>query len=342
MTPPNLGRLTILAPVPTPTSNFAPVWLAACLGYAAEEGLDLAIELAGTPKEAADGVASGRGDLTFINIVFALLARDRGVPLRPFYAFVRTQNRAFTVKLDSSIRQLSDLRGKTVGLHYDDPELFEFACAALRGAGLDPLSEVTFQPLSGSPLDAARMASAVRDGEVDAVWQLDVLSGFMAAEGVPTRKLPAPMIDRLTPSSSFMALDRTLAARPAAFAVLGRAVAKATVFALANPEAAVRAMWHHYPPREPTETAFQHELGALRVRLEGHRIEAAPVPKWGAISAAEIDAWQSFLLDTRAIQTRQPAATCFSDSLVADFNDFDPAPIVNAALELGSGHSEQR
>jgi hypothetical protein len=80
----------------------------------------------------------------------------------------------------------------------------------------------------------------------------------------------------------------------------------------------------------------------LRVRLEGHRIEAAPVPKWGAISAAEIDAWQSFLLDTKAIQTRQPAATCFSDSLVDEFNDFDPAPIVNAALALESGHPKQR
>jgi hypothetical protein len=36
-------------------------------------------------------------------------------------------------------------------------------------------------------LDAERIAAAIRAGEVDAVWQLDVLAGFMAAEGVPLR-----------------------------------------------------------------------------------------------------------------------------------------------------------
>jgi ABC-type nitrate/sulfonate/bicarbonate transport system substrate-binding protein len=92
-----LGRLTLLVPVPHPTTNFAPVWLVEALGYAADEGLDFRIELVGTPKAAADGVIAGRGDMTFINIVFTLLARDRGAPFCPFYAFVRTQNRSFTV-----------------------------------------------------------------------------------------------------------------------------------------------------------------------------------------------------------------------------------------------------
>src|SRR5258706_15848526 len=123
----NLGSLSVLAPVPHATTNFAPIWLVEALGYAAAEGLDLRIELVGTPKDAADGVIAGRGDITFINIVFTLLARDRGEPFCPFYAFVRTQNRAFSVPEASPIRALTELRGKTIGLHYDDPELFEFA-----------------------------------------------------------------------------------------------------------------------------------------------------------------------------------------------------------------------
>lgn len=330
-----LGRLTVLAPVPVPTPNFAPVWLAACLGYAAEDGLDLAIECVGTPKDAADGVAVGRGDATFVNIVFALLARDRGVPMCPFYAFVRTQNRAFSVPADSPIRSLAGLRGKTVGLHYNDPELFDFACVALRGEGVDPLTEVTFRPLDGSPLDAERMAASVRSGEVDAVWQLDVLTGFLAAEGVATRLLPAPMIDRLTPSSSFMALDATLAAQPEAFGVLGRALAKATVFALTNPEAAIRTLWQAYPESAPApdqaDTAFRRDLAALRVRLAGHRIDAAPIPRWGAISEREIAAWLDVLLATKAIAPPRPVREWFSDALIDMFNAFDPEPIVAAA-----------
>jgi NitT/TauT family transport system substrate-binding protein len=331
-----LGRLTVLAPVPHPTTNFAPVWLVDALGYAEAEGLDLRIELVGTPKHAADGVIAGRGDLTFINIVFALLARDRGASFCPFYAFVRTQNRSFTVPHDSAIRTLGDLRGKTVGLYYDDPELFDFACATLRGAGLDPTQDVRFTPLPGTPLDAPRMAAAVRDGEVDAIWQLDVLTGFMAGEGVTVRALPSTLIDPLTPSSCFNALDRSLTDRPAAFGAFGRALAKATLFALTNPAAAIELMWQRYPsaaPRsgEDRERARRRELAALEVRVEGHRIERAPSPRWGAITVPEIAAWQDFLLATGAIRQRRVPQAYFSDALVDAFNDFDQQPVIAAA-----------
>jgi NitT/TauT family transport system substrate-binding protein len=281
-------------------------------------------------------VIGGRGDMTFINIVFTLLARDRGETFRPFYAFVRTQNRSFSVKRESPIKSLAELRGKTIGLHYDDPELFEFACAALRGAGLDPTRDVAFRTLPGTPLDASRMAAAIREGEVDAVWQLDVLAGFMVAEGVPLRLLASPLIDPLTPSSSFNACDASLARRPEAFGAFGRALAKATLFALTNPEAAIRLMWQRYPdsaprPGEDRDHVFRRELAALRVRLKGHRIDDAPVPKWGAITEREIAAWQDFLIKTGAIKTRRPPHAYYSDALVAAYNEFDPAPVVAAA-----------
>src|ERR1700678_4578658 len=118
MSKPSLGRIVASAPVPQPTTNFAPIWLMDALGYSEEEGIDLRIELAGTPKDAADAVISGRGDLTFINIVFTLLARDRGVPLRPFYGFVRGQNRSFSVPCERSLAdwQLSARASKQIGL----------------------------------------------------------------------------------------------------------------------------------------------------------------------------------------------------------------------------------
>ena len=38
MNKPSLGRIVASAPVPQPTTNFAPIWLIDGLGYAAEEG----------------------------------------------------------------------------------------------------------------------------------------------------------------------------------------------------------------------------------------------------------------------------------------------------------------
>ena len=318
-------RMTVLAPVPHTTTNFAPVWLADALGCAEAEGLDYRVELSNSPKESVERITAGQGDATFVNIVFALLSQERGVSLRPFYAFVRKQNRAFSVPVDSPIKSLADLRGATIGLHYDDPELFQFACVSLKGAGVDPEKDVSFKPLAGSPLDAPRMAAAVRDGEVQAIWQLDVLAGLLEAEGVPVRLLPAPMIDPLTPSSCFITLEKNLQERPEAYAALGRAIAAATRYALERPEETVKLIWERYPdarpgPQEDAERAFRGEVAALKVRLEGHRIEQAPIPLWGAISTDEIARWQDFFLQTGAFAARRDPRQYFSDALVPGFN----------------------
>ena len=329
------GELKLVVAVPHPTTNFAPIWLLEALGYATEDGLDLTIECLDNPKAAVEAVIAGRSDTTFVNIVFTFLARDRGVPLCPYYAFVRGQNRAFSVPQSSPIKSLGELRGQTIGLHYNDPELFEYACAALTAAGVDPKREVEFKLLPGSPLDAPRMAAAIRTAEVQAVWQLDVLTGFMEAEGVPLRLLPSAALDLLTPSSSFNALDKNLEARPEAFGALGRAVAKATLFALTNPEAAIRLLWKHYPsgapPAAEREQAFRRELAALKVRLAGQRIEGSSDPRWGAITEKEAAAYQEFLLGTGALKTRRDPAVYFSNDLVPYFNDFDSAPVIEAA-----------
>ncbi len=332
---PTREKLTVLIPAPRLSTVFAPIWLAEALGYTAEEGLEVAFDLArsGSPKQAVDGVVAGHGDMTFVNIVFPLMARDQGIPLRVFYGFVRKQNRSFTVPQDSDLRTVAELRGKVIGLHFDDPELFAFAKAVLIDEGIDPQRDVTFKPLPGTPLDVTRMAAALRSREVDAVWQLDILSGLMAAEGVPLRHLPSPTIDRLTPSSSMCALETSLAARPSVFGAFGRAVAKATVFALANPAAAILAVWDRFPaagPRagEDRVRVFRGEYAALRVRLEGHALDNQPNSRWGAIRESEIVAWQDFLLRTKAIRRARAPTDYYSDALVPDFNRFDPAPVI--------------
>ena len=92
-------------------------------------------------------------------------------------------------------------------------------------------------------------------------------------------------------------------------------------------------MWERYPDSAPgagddPERAFRRELAALKVRLEGHGIDSAPIPKWGAISAGEMAAWQEFLLATKAIETRRDPSVYFSDALVGEFNAFDPDPVI--------------
>src|SRR5947209_5454017 len=202
--------------------------MAQSAGFAAEEGLDLAVVGGGSPRQSIEGCVAGEG-CGFVNMVFNFLERDRGRPFRSFFSIARKQNRSFAVPENSPIRSLAELKGKMIGLHF--PDLLDFAHAALAGEGVDPQRDVEFVPLPGSPLDEEKMVASVRRGDIAAVWQIDLNYGLFATAGLPLRRLPAPVIDRLTPAACLYARDEILASRPDAFAALGRAVAKGTLFA---------------------------------------------------------------------------------------------------------------
>ncbi len=328
----SLGALTVLAPVPYVPAGYAPVLMAQSLGYAAAEGLDLKVVGGGSPRESVEGCGAGIG-IGFVNMVFNFLARDRGQKFRSFFSIARKQNRSFAVPEASPIRRLADLKGKVIGLHF--PDLLDFAHAALAGEGLDPARDVRFTELPGSPLDEPRMVAAMRAGEVDAIWQIDLNSGLFETAGLPLRRLPAPAIDRLTPAACLYARDDLIAARPDAYVVLGRAVAKGTLFAMTNPEATVRLLWRDVPEARPKPGQEAHvmkrDLAVLRDRLALSGIADAPDPRWGAITRAEVERWQDFMLETRAIKTRRDPDEYFVADLVARYNDFDAAAVIAEA-----------
>jgi NitT/TauT family transport system substrate-binding protein len=327
-----LGALTVLAPVAYVPAVYAPVLMAQSLGYAAAEGLALDVIGCGSPRQSIEGCLAGDG-IGFVNMVFNFLIRDRGGKFRSFFSIARKQNRSFTVPEASPIRRLADLKGKTIGLHF--PDLVDFAHAALAGEGLDPARDVRFVELPGSPLDADRMVAAARAGEVDAIWQLDSNFGLFETAGLPLRRLPAPVIDRLTPAACLYARDDLLAARPLAYAALGRAVAKGTLFAMTNPEATVRLLWRDVPEAQPRAgdeaRVMRRDLAVLRHRLDLSGIADAPDPRWGAITLGEVERWQDAMLRTKAIAGRRDPREYFTADLVGRYNDFDPATVVEQA-----------
>jgi NitT/TauT family transport system substrate-binding protein len=326
-----LGTLKILVPSPHIPSGYSPVLMAKSLGYAADEGLNLQVVAIGRPLMSIEGAVKGEG-IAFVNMVFNFLIRDQGRPFRSFYSVARKQNRSFAVPVDSPIKDLADLKGKVIGLHY--PDLLEFAYAALAGEGVEK-DDVKFVPLPGSPLDEKKMVACVQANEVQAVWQIDHNYGLFAAEDFPLRQLPAPTIDRLTPCACFYANDEILKSRPEAFAALGRAVSKATVFAMENPEAVVRLLWRDIPEARPVpedeRRVMRRDLAILKHRLSLCRFEDAPDPRWGAITLPEIDRWQNFMLETDAIKNRRDPHDYFVNDFVDEYNNFSSAAVIEHA-----------
>jgi hypothetical protein len=80
---------------------------------------------------------------------------------------------------------------------------------------------------------------------------------------------------------------------------------------------------------------FRRELAALKMRLDGHRIDRGPLKQWNAISAAEMGPGKISARD-EAIGTRREPEAYFSNALFARFNTFDPEAIVAQVREFNA------
>jgi hypothetical protein len=107
---------------------------------------------------------------------------------------------------------------------------------------------------------------------------------------------------------------------------MARAMAKVTVFGLENPRAVIELMWERCREVRPPAAARARELRRgeeiVRARLDTLRLDASTGPRWGAMSAEEMVAWQNFLLASGAIRRRLDPAIYFNASFVDRINEF--------------------
>ena len=117
--------------------DHAGIFVALDRGYFREAGLDVRPQVPSDPSAPIKEVAAGRVDLAVSYEPEVLLARDQGLPVKAVAAIVPTPLTSLIWLQGSGIREVKDLRGKTVataGIPYQAAYLK----AILERAGLDP------------------------------------------------------------------------------------------------------------------------------------------------------------------------------------------------------------
>jgi NitT/TauT family transport system substrate-binding protein len=103
------------------------------------------------------------------------------------------------------------------------------------------------------------------------------------------------------------------------------------VFAIANPEAAVKIVYEVYPQTRPSgksdEQALRDDVKTLLARAEHWKLEAGGVKRWGESSLKDFDAYQDFLLKWKVIGAKVPAAELITNDLIDEVNKFDAAAV---------------
>src|SRR5262249_54257162 len=148
------------------------------------------------------------------------------------------------------------------------------------------------------------------------------------------RLLDHPEIKKF-PSNGFVALEEYLKNNRKEAVALARGYAKGTVFAIANPEAAIRILWEMYPQTKATgkdeATALRDDLITLDPRAKNWIYEPVDGKRWGDNVEANYQSYLDWLLAQGIIKTKTDAKDLVTNELLDDVNNFDVNAIIDAA-----------
>jgi NitT/TauT family transport system substrate-binding protein len=132
-----------------------------------------------------------------------------------------------------------------------------------------------------------------------------------------------------------LALDETLKSRRADAVTVAKGYAMGTVFAIANPEAAVRILYEVFPQTKPTgkdeATAICDDVRVIGARIANWKLDKAGVKRWGENSEANYAAYAEFMQKYGIIKDKVSAKDLVTNDLIADINRFDPAKVAAEA-----------
>jgi len=314
----------------TVSSAAAPYAIATKMGWFKDAGIK--VELIPMPgsTDCVKAVATKDVGYGVPSIEPVAIIRPQGVKIKNFYTAYQANIYGIAVPDDSPIKTFADLKGKKIGVTSMASAGVIVARALATANGFNPDKDVSIV-VAG---EAAQTAALLRSHQVDALSQFDTQYALTENAGAKLRLLDTKDIARF-PSNGFIALEETLTNKRAEAVALAQGYAKGTVFAIANPEAAIRILWEVFPQTKATgkteADAMRDDVKTLEARAKSWRLESVGAKKWGENLVENYDAYADFLLKNGVLKEKVPGTDLVTNELIDDINKFDPAEIEKLA-----------
>ncbi|MEV4109882.1 ABC transporter substrate-binding protein [Nonomuraea sp. NPDC049695] len=253
-----------------PGADSAPLFIAMERGFFKEEGLNVRQEPIQAPQQVLGKLSNGTMDIVLGSYATILTIQEAGTEKFTYIADAyqgATGAFGVMVRKDSPVKQVSDLKGKKIGVN---------ALAGLgtltmsphfKLAGLDPKTDVKYVEVP-----TTNWLSALDKGDVDAVWMTDPyvsqarkqLGATMLLDTMsgPTEGLPI---------TGWAATEKWVRQNPKTLAAFQRAMAKAQKIAATDRSAVTKVLPTY--TKIPAETAATINLGAYPTSLSAQRIQ---------------------------------------------------------------------
>jgi NitT/TauT family transport system substrate-binding protein len=282
--------------------------LAVTLGYWKEEGYDVELLPVGASLQAIQQMVAGNAEFAEVNasvIIQSNVKNDLPVRIVMSNGVI---DWAVAVDAGGPIKSVKDLKGKTLGVFSLATGGIAYLNSYLRANGLDPARDLELVPLGlGAP-----PVEAMRTGKVQGLLYWAAAVSTFENAGLKLRKLVGDDW-RSYPDYSMSTMQATIDKNPDMVIAMARGSAKATVFALTNPDCARKLHWARYPSTKPTgadeATLIKWDMNNQQAQLDSladaFKINGGKL--WGNVDSVAFDRLVAFMLAARQIDKIIPA-----------------------------------
>jgi NitT/TauT family transport system substrate-binding protein len=326
-------QVKALIPARIINEAFSPFTVAKFMGYFEQDGLDVTLIPVGGSNEVALAISSGAGDIGGASPGQALIGISQGLNVKYFYELNYRSIWTISVRPDSPINNIKDLKGKTLGVAALGSAAITFGKALASEAGLDPEGDVAFIAVGSG----AQAVSALNRGEVDALVFSSQETTKFEAIGVKIRYLDVGEGFASLPDVALLARREYFQMKPNTLIGFARAIAKGYVFSVANPEAALRINWKLVPESEPMNLPADEALkGGLQVNVNRMKIWDSPKTE-GKLGLLIKEDWKrliDFMRTNGQLRADIPLDSVLTNDLIGEINSFDKEAIKKEAQQF--------
>lgn len=323
-------QFTFIFPVDSMV-QYHPFHIAKELGFYEEEGLDVVFEAADGSSAAMQQLIAGNADGALPSPAAYLNAVAQGHDARWVFSYEYANVFTMITPADSEIDDITDLKGKSVGVSELSGGEVPLVRAVLREAGLEEGGDVTLVPVGEG---SALTVQALQTGQVDAYSSSLFDVAAIEAAGIET-KVILPEEAQNYPANGVVVMAETLENKRDQIAGFLRATAKGIVYAAANRDKAFE-MAAKLKPEEFENEAYAKEAWEAIQILMTPPPDLADAPL-GTHYDKGFQNYHDFLREGSEEEGALPKdvdlETALDESLIEGANDFDKQAVEQTAQQ---------
>jgi NitT/TauT family transport system substrate-binding protein len=330
----SLTTITFATAASAPTPLFENIYIADKLGYYKAAGLQVKFVNTGGNAAVTSQLSQGRAQVAVGVPNFQVITASKGdqLPGVNYYEYTYPSKWYLVVPPKSDISSVSDLKGKTLGITSRGTADEQVITALLKQHGVDP-SSVHFQAVGETT--AGGLALNNRQLDASLIW--DTTRGLYDVNDIGYKVILGPKDIEKVGGFYVQATPQWLKAHRDLAVGFAQAVAKASVFALANPEAAASLYLDMYPSAASGKSKQQQVDDIVKtVKYRAQRWVPYQDPsKMGYIQPQE---WQNEVEFAGVTDKVSDPSQFYTNDLIDQINKFDKSKVQQQAKDFKSGN----